>query len=42
MKKLLWPLLLLFGLVLLLLAGAYFYEQRWGIEGPFPPGHHHH
>jgi hypothetical protein len=42
MKKLVLTLLLLVALAGLLLAGVYFYEQRWGLDGPFPAHRHHH
>ncbi len=41
MKRALLPLLVLLGVVVLLVAAAYVYERRWGIEGPFPNHHHH-
>ena len=40
-KKALLPLLLIAALVLALIAGAYYYERRWGEEGPFPDDEHH-
>jgi hypothetical protein len=42
MKKLALTLLLLMGLAGLVLAGAYYYEQHWGLEGPLPGCRHHH
>lgn len=42
MKKLMLTLLILIALAGLFFAGAYYYEQRWGLEGPFPARHHHH
>ena len=41
MKKLVLTLLLVIALAGLFFAGAYLYEQHWGIEGPFPRHHHH-
>ncbi|MCX7827181.1 MAG: hypothetical protein N2689_16750 [Verrucomicrobiae bacterium] len=42
MKKVLVPFLWLVLACLLVLAAAYFYEQRWGVHGPFPARHGHH
>jgi len=41
MKKALRPILLILAIIIVLVAGAYFYEQKWGLEGPFPDHHHH-
>ena len=41
MKKVLLPLLLIAVGIVLLGAAAYWYEQRYGAEGPFPSHHHH-
>jgi len=40
-KSALKPLLLILGLIVVLAAVAYFYEQKWGLAGPFPSQHHH-
>jgi hypothetical protein len=39
-KKALLPLLWIVAAIVVLAAGAYFYEQKWGSEGPFPDHHH--
>ena len=36
LKKALIPILLILAAILLLAAGAYWYEQKWGLEGPWP------
>lgn len=41
-KKALWPLVWILAGLLLLAGLAYFYEQHWGLEGPFPDTEHHH
>jgi hypothetical protein len=41
MKRALLPILLILLAIGLLIAFSYWYEQRWGIEGPFPCEHHH-
>jgi hypothetical protein len=40
-KKAVLPILLILAAIALLAAGAYWYEQRFGAEGPFPNEHHH-
>ena len=40
-KKVLLPLLLILVSIVLLSAAAYWYESKWGSEGPFPSHHHH-
>ena len=40
-KKALMPILLTLAAIILLAAVAYWYEEKWGIEGPFPSEHHH-
>jgi hypothetical protein len=40
-KKALVPVLLLMLAILLLAALAYWYESKYGLEGPFPSEHHH-
>ena len=40
-KKVLLPLLLIVVSIVLLSAAAYWYESKWGSEGPFPSHHHH-
>ncbi len=40
-KKALLPLLLIAAVLLALVAAAYFYETKWGQEGPFPDSDHH-
>jgi hypothetical protein len=40
-KKALLPVLLLLLAILLLAAAAYWYEAKYGLEGPFPAQHHH-
>lgn len=42
MKRALLPLLLLLVAVVVLGVLTYWYEQRWGIRGPFATEHHHH
>ncbi|MCX7887781.1 MAG: hypothetical protein N3B01_11095 [Verrucomicrobiae bacterium] len=42
MRPLRWPLLLILVGVIGLLVFPYWYEQHWGVEGPFPVEHHHH
>jgi Mg2+ and Co2+ transporter CorA len=42
MKKALLPVMLILAAVCLLAALAYFYEKKWGLEGPFPSTGHHH
>jgi CHASE3 domain sensor protein len=37
MRKILGPFALLVGAILLLVAAAYWYEQKYGSTGPFPP-----
>jgi len=41
MKKALMPILLILAVMILFIGGMYLYEQKWGIEGPFPNTHHH-
>ena len=41
MKKMLAPILILLGLVVLLALAMFWYEQKWGSDGPFPSHHHH-
>ncbi len=41
MKRALMPILLILTAILLLAGFAHWYEQHWGIEGPFPHEHHH-
>jgi hypothetical protein len=40
-RKALVPLLIVLAVILLLAAAAYWYEQNWGLQGPFPSEHHH-
>ena len=40
-KKALLPILLIIAAIVLLTAVAYWYEQKYGEDGPFPPEHHH-
>lgn len=35
------PIALFFAAVLLLAAAAYWYEAKYGSNGPFPAEHHH-
>jgi hypothetical protein len=42
MKRALLPVLFILTLIALLTVVTRWYEQRWGLEGPFPPDHHHH
>ncbi len=35
------PILLVFGAIVVLAVAAYFYERKWGIDGPFPTQHQH-
>jgi hypothetical protein len=37
MRKILGPFALVVGAILLLVAAAYWYEQKYGSTGPFPP-----
>jgi len=39
--KALRPILWILAAVLLLAAAAYWYEKKWGAEGPFEDNHHH-
>jgi hypothetical protein len=41
MRRLVLPVALLLAAILLLAAAAYWYEQKYGSEGPFPSQHHH-
>jgi uncharacterized membrane protein YidH (DUF202 family) len=41
LKKALIPILLIVGIIVVLTAVARWYEQKWGLEGPFPSEHHH-
>ena len=41
MKKVLMPLLLIMAGIVVLAAAAYWYENKYGAEGPFPSEHHH-
>lgn len=41
MKKVLTPILLILGLIVVLAGAAWFYEQQWGLDGPFPSQHQH-
>ncbi len=41
MKKALGPILWMLLAIALLAAAAYWYEQKWGLEGPFPAEGHH-
>jgi hypothetical protein len=41
MKKALMPLLLIVAGMVLLAAVAYWYENKYGPDGPFPSEHHH-
>jgi len=41
MKRVLLPILLILLALAVLVALNYWYEQRWGIKGPFPNEHHH-
>jgi hypothetical protein len=41
MRKMLLPIVLLFAAILLLVAAAYWYDQKYGSEGPFPNQHGH-
>jgi hypothetical protein len=40
MKKALLPLLLIAAAILLLAAAAYWYEVKYGLDGPFRSYHH--
>jgi len=40
-KKTLIPILLTLAAIVLLTAVAYWYEQNWGLDGPFPAEDHH-
>jgi hypothetical protein len=40
-KKTMMPILLTLVAIILLAAVAYWYEQNWGLNGPFPSEHHH-
>ena len=40
MKKVIVPILLFLVAILLLAGAAYWYEQKYGSEGPFPPHGH--
>ncbi len=35
------PILLILAAMILFIGGMYVYEQRWGLEGPFPSHDHH-
>ena len=35
------PILLILAAIFLLAGAAYWYEQNWGLEGPFPDTHNH-
>ena len=41
MLRALKPLLLILGMIAALALAAYLYEQKWGLDGPFPTQHHH-
>ncbi len=41
MKRALLPILLVLMAIAVLAALNYWYEQHWGIEGPFQNEHHH-
>lgn len=41
MRKLLGPIVLFVAAILLLAAAAYWYDHKYGSEGPFPPMGHH-
>jgi hypothetical protein len=41
MKKVLMPLLLIIAGMVLLTAGIWWYENKYGPEGPFRSEHHH-
>jgi hypothetical protein len=36
LKKALIPVLLILAAILLLAGGMYWYEQEWGLDGPWP------
>lgn len=40
-KKALLPIMLVLAAILVLVGLAYWYEQRYGEDGPFPNEHHH-
>jgi hypothetical protein len=41
MRKILLPIALFLAAVVLLAAAAYWYDRKYGSEGPFPSEHHH-
>jgi hypothetical protein len=41
MRKVLLPLALFLGAIVLLTASAYWYEQKYGSDGSFPSDRHH-
>jgi len=41
MRKAWVPVLWALAAVVVLIVAAYFYEQKWGIDGPFKSQHHH-
>lgn len=41
MKRALMPILLIVATLGLLMLFTHWYEQHWGLEGPFPSEHHH-
>ena len=41
-KRALIPIVLILLAIAALAALSYLYENKWGIDGPFPDEHHHH
>jgi hypothetical protein len=41
MRKILLPIALFLAAILLLVGAAYWYDQKYGSEGPFPNQHGH-
>jgi hypothetical protein len=41
MRKVLLPIALFFAVILLLVAAVYWYDQKYGSQGPFPNQHGH-
>ncbi len=35
------PILLILGAMIVVIGAMYFYEWKWGAEGPFQSHHHH-